>query len=75
MTGVLFSRQLHHNRARQVQRVSEGLFQSRITKPWLDALEDKRNGVHQGPERKEDRDLSPKKMSDTYHKAVWIWHL
>ena len=67
---ILARRRFHRSHVDLEQRAFEGLTQSRITTPWLDALENQKKGISQSPTKIEQQDLSPKKMSDTYHRAV-----
>ena len=56
--------------------VFRALTENRIQTPWIDALREKERGGHDPtkpsgkPETPNDRDLSPKRMSDSYHSVV-----
>ena len=63
-----------------VQRQTDGVFREltnkRIQTPWVEALRKKQKEGHDPtqasgkPETPAERDLSPKKMSDSYHSVV-----
>jgi acyl-coenzyme A thioesterase 9 len=60
----------------QTDGVFRALTENRIQTPWIDALREKERGGHDPtkpsgkPETPNDRDLSPKRMSDSYHSVV-----
>jgi hypothetical protein len=60
----------------QTDGVFRALTENRIQTPWIDALREKERGGHDPTkpsgksETPNDRDLSPKRMSDSYHSVV-----
>ena len=60
----------------QTDGVFRALTENRIQTPWIDALREKERGGHDPSkpsgksETPNDRDLSPKRMSDSYHSVV-----
>jgi hypothetical protein len=60
----------------QTDGVFRALTENRIQTPWIDALREKERGGHDPTkpsgksETPSDRDLSPKRMSDSYHSVV-----
>lgn len=60
----------------QTDGVFRALTENRIQTPWIDALRAKEREGHDPskpsgkPETPKDRDLSPKRMSDSYHSVV-----
>ncbi|KAL9526892.1 Acyl-coenzyme A thioesterase [Sphaerulina musiva] len=56
---------------------TDGVFRAltgeRVQKPWIEAFREQQSGQHaqeKQPATPKDRDLSPKKMSDSYHSVV-----
>lgn len=69
------SRTLHTSLPFRTDGVFRALTESRITVPWIDAFNKIKNGEkpHNEDERSAEprkRDLTPKKMSDSYHRVV-----
>ncbi|KAG9684288.1 Thioesterase/thiol ester dehydrase-isomerase, partial [Aureobasidium melanogenum] len=60
----------------QTDGVFRALTENRIQTPWIEALREKERGGHDPskpsgkPETPSDRDLTPKRMSDSYHSVV-----
>lgn len=70
------SRQLHATPIKGTDGVFKGLTEMRVRTPWIDALR-KKQEEGRGPspnlgasDPSFDRDLAPKKMSDSYHRVV-----
>ncbi|KAI1329461.1 HotDog domain-containing protein [Xylariaceae sp. FL0255] len=73
------TRGLHTTAARQTDGVFRGLTDNRLATPWIEAFrqqqqqeqeQDRKAGKAEGEETGTKRDLSPKKMSDSYHRVV-----
>ena len=67
------SRGLHVSAARCTDGVFRGLSDDRLSTPWIEAwraLQDGRSVGPPVPGEAGERDLSPKKMSDSYHRVV-----
>jgi hypothetical protein len=56
------------SRAARAHGVFAGIASSRMTTPWIDAYNNQHEKGDEQPASA--RDLSPKKMSDSYHKMV-----
>ena len=71
-------RQLHTSPAYQTDGVYKDLTSMRVRTPWIEALRKQRDeGIDptkkpNTPTTPPDRDLTPKKMSDSYHRVVRI---
>ncbi|KAI4210705.1 MAG: hypothetical protein LQ351_006481 [Letrouitia transgressa] len=72
---LVVSRQLHATPIKGTDGVFKGLTEMRVTTPWIEALR-KKQEEGRGPSQKSgasgpsfDRDLAPKKMSESYHRV------
>ncbi|OTB00491.1 hypothetical protein M426DRAFT_65818 [Hypoxylon sp. CI-4A] len=65
-------RYLHGTPARRTDGVFRGLTDNRLPMPWIDAwkLQQEGKNVASDEARSQERDLTPKKMSDSYHRVV-----
>ncbi|KAI0007573.1 Thioesterase/thiol ester dehydrase-isomerase [Xylariaceae sp. FL0662B] len=66
------SRWLHATASRRTDGVFHGLTDNRLPMPWIKALELQRQGKNMAEEEAppHGRDLTPKKMSESYHRVV-----
>ncbi|KAI0017999.1 HotDog domain-containing protein [Xylariomycetidae sp. FL0641] len=66
------SRGLHSTAARHTDGVFRGLTDNRLPTPWIEALRMQQEGKTTAADEAnpQDRDLSPRKMSDSYHRVV-----
>lgn len=69
-------RKLHATAIRNTDGVFNALTEMRVNTPWIEALrKQQQNGIDprgksDKPATPPDRDLTPKKMSDSYHRVV-----
>ncbi|KAI2633266.1 Thioesterase/thiol ester dehydrase-isomerase [Hypomontagnella submonticulosa] len=63
---------LHGTAARHTDGVFRGLTDDRLPMPWIEAwrLQQEGKDIASDEARSQERDLSPKKMSDSYHRVV-----
>ncbi|KAF2966860.1 hypothetical protein GQX73_g6714 [Xylaria multiplex] len=68
----LATRNFHYTPARQTDGVFSGLIAGRPRVPWIEAFKQQQEGkvISGGGPMPEKRDMSPKKMSDSYHRIV-----
>lgn len=72
------TRQLHTSPTYRTDGVYKDLTAMRVRTPWIEALRKKRvEGIDptkksHTPETPPDRDLKPKKMSDSFHRVVYM---
>lgn len=72
------ARELSTSTRLQTDGVFRALTENRVQTPWIEALRNKQREGHDPtqasgkPETPKDRDLSPKKMSDSYHSVVRV---
>ncbi|KAI0509750.1 Thioesterase/thiol ester dehydrase-isomerase [Xylaria bambusicola] len=66
------ARSFHGTFMRQTDGVFSGLTDSRPQVPWIEALKQQQEGKPPGgsSQKPVERDMSPKKMSDSYHRVV-----
>ncbi|CAJ2504724.1 Uu.00g121180.m01.CDS01 [Anthostomella pinea] len=66
------SRSLHGTAARRTDGVFRGLTDNRLPMPWIEAFKLQQEGKNTAAEEAnpQERDLSPKKMSDSFHRVV-----
>ncbi len=66
------SRCFHASAGRRTDGVFHGLSDNRLATPWIEALRAQHKERDTGVchEEVKDRDLSPKKMSDSYHRVI-----
>lgn len=75
-TNISTVRKLHSTAARHTDGVYNALTEMRVRTPWIEALRRKEEATKNGksgsnePATPSDRDLTPKKMSDSYHRVV-----
>lgn len=57
---------------RRTDGVFRGLTDERLPTPWIEAFKQQQSGEHTASSdaKPKDRDLSPRKMSDSYHRVV-----
>ena len=76
VSSRLPTRKLHKTTARQTDGVYTELTEMRVKTPWIEALrKQQKNGIDptkksDQPTTPPDRDLTSKKMSDSYHRVV-----
>ncbi|KAI1634376.1 HotDog domain-containing protein [Biscogniauxia mediterranea] len=72
IVSSLSSRGLHGTSLRQTDGVFRGLADTRLPMPWIEAwkLQQQGNDAMSGELQPKERDLTPKKMSDSYHRVV-----
>lgn len=70
--GSYPKRCLHDTALRRTDGVFRGLADNRLPRPWIEAwrLQQEKKNVASDEARSQERDLSPKKMSDSYHRVV-----
>jgi acyl-coenzyme A thioesterase 9 len=74
--GASAVRYLHASRPRRTDGVFRGLIDDRLPTPWIEAFRAQQAGKDSSAagkdknEAQKERDLTPKKMSDSYHRAV-----
>ncbi|KAI6082517.1 Thioesterase/thiol ester dehydrase-isomerase [Hypoxylon rubiginosum] len=63
---------LHGTAVRRTDGVFAGLADNRLPMPWIEAwrLQQEKKNVASDESRPQERDLTPKKMSDSYHRVV-----
>ncbi|KAI3321003.1 Thioesterase/thiol ester dehydrase-isomerase [Xylariaceae sp. AK1471] len=68
----LATRNLHSTPVRQTDGVFHGLTDNRKRMPWIEALKQQQEGKNIAADdgNPEERDMSPKMMSDSYHRVV-----
>ncbi|KAB8621930.1 hypothetical protein FH972_026039 [Carpinus fangiana] len=66
------TRPFHATRAQATDGVFRDLSDNRLPMPWIEAMKRQQEGTMEEalPKSKKDRDLTPKKMSDSYHRVV-----
>ncbi|KAK7935605.1 hypothetical protein PG985_001100 [Apiospora marii] len=69
---ILQTRCLHATPSRRTDGVFRGLTDDRLPTPWIEAFRQQQSGKGTGSDDAlpHERDLSPKKMSDSYHRVV-----
>ncbi|KAI1120355.1 Thioesterase/thiol ester dehydrase-isomerase, partial [Nemania abortiva] len=72
LSFLLAARNFHGTPTRSTDGVFHGLTDSRSRLPWIEAFRRQQQGknVALGDGAPEERDLTPKKMSDSYHRVV-----
>jgi acyl-coenzyme A thioesterase 9 len=62
----------HTTTPRKTDGVFQGLEDKRQPMPWIEAFERQQRGLpaHKSDDYPKERDLTPKKMSDSYHRVV-----
>jgi acyl-coenzyme A thioesterase 9 len=62
----------HSSAAKQTDGVFQGLEDKRQPMPWIEAFTRQQKGLpaHGSSDTAKERDLTPKKMSDSYHRVV-----
>lgn len=72
LSSRLSTRKLCSTPARQTDGVFRGLTDNRPRLPWIEAFKQQQEGkaIALGHLKPEERDMSPKKMSDSYHRIV-----
>ncbi|KAI1077936.1 Thioesterase/thiol ester dehydrase-isomerase [Whalleya microplaca] len=63
---------LHATKSRRTDGVFRGLTDTRLPMPWIEAFKLQQEGKNTASEEalSQERDLTPKKMSDSYHRVV-----
>ncbi|KAL2205724.1 acyl-coenzyme A thioesterase 9 [Sarocladium strictum] len=66
------SRCIHNTAVNRTDGVFRGLTDERLPTPWIEAFRNQQDGKKSDPSPSEpqERDLSPRKMSDSYHRVV-----
>lgn len=66
------ARHLHGTPSHRTDGVFRGLTDDRLPTPWIEAFRMQQEGKGTGPSSDEpcERDLTPRKMSDSYHRVV-----
>jgi len=72
---VVYGRAFSTSRPNHTDGVFRALTENRVQTPWVEAFERQQKEGHDptkpsGPSLDKERDLSPKKMSDSYHSVV-----
>jgi acyl-coenzyme A thioesterase 9 len=72
LPSLLTRRNLHSTPVRQTDGVFHGLTDNRTRMPWIEAFRQQQEGKTVVPDEDDpqERDLTPKKMSDSYHRVV-----
>lgn len=66
------ARYLHGTPSRRTDGVFRGLTDDRLPTPWIEAFQRQQEGKGAGPSSDKpcERDMTPRKMSDSYHRVV-----